>query len=95
MDDIKYNHDRPLSSFKEDIKTIESEGFKVIAVTQMYFEDTFVFKTPEEVNKAYEIFEKNNPKICAWWYGKDDFIKAVKEYETESKGYSKVKTYWL
>jgi len=23
----------------------------------------------------------------------NDFIKAVKEYETESKGYSKVKTY--
>lgn len=95
MDKIKYNHDRSLSSFEEDIKLIESEGFKVIAVTQMYMEDTFVFETKEDANKAYEIFEKNNLRICAWWYGKDDFIKAVEEYERENNGYSKVKIYWL
>jgi len=92
---MKDNHDRPLSDFKESIDILKSSGFKPIAVTQMIFEDTFVFETPEEANNAYEQFEKIDGKIVGWWYGKDDFLEAVREYEEESNGYSKVKIYWL
>ncbi len=92
---MKYNHNRPLSDFQDDIKKIESEGFKVIAVSQMMMEDTFVFETQDEADKAFKLFEQDNTTIVGWWYGKEDFIKAVEEYEKNNNGYSKVLIHWL
>lgn len=89
-----------LSDFQSNIDKLKENGFNPIAVSQMYFEDTFVFETEEEAKKAYQQFETDeNEKwigdISGWWYGKEDFIKTVKEYETENDGYSKVLIHWL
>ena len=97
---MKFNHNRPLSDFKDDIDKLKANGYNPIAVSQMYFEDTFVFETKEEAEKAYRQFERDEEEkwigeIVGWWYSKEDFEKTVKEYETENDGYSKVLVYWL
>lgn len=102
---MKYNHDRPLEDFENNLKFLHKAGFNPIAVTQMYFEDTYVFKTKKEANRAYKQFEKDlqfkknsknkKKRIVGWWYGKKDFLDEVKRYETDNNGYSKVKVYWL
>ena len=97
---MKFNHDRMLSEFQSNIDKLKENGFNPIAVSQMYFEDTFVFETEEEAKKAFQQFEiDENEKwigdISGWWYGREDFLKTVKEYETENDGYSKVLIHWL
>jgi len=97
---MKYNHDRPLSDFDQQLLLIRDAEFKPIAVSQMYFEDTFVFKTPEEAKKAYRMLEldikgKWIGKVVGWWYGEQDFKKEVEKYERENDGYSKVLVHWL
>jgi hypothetical protein len=97
---MKFNHDRMLSEFQSNIDKLKENGFNPIAVSQMYFEDTFVFETEEEAKKAYQQFERDeNEKwigdISGWWYGREDFLKTVKEYETENDEYSKVLIHWL
>ena len=97
---MKYNYDRPLSDFDQQLLLIRNAGFKPIAVSQIYFEDTFVFKTSEEAEKAYRMFERDTKeqlirKVVGWWYGEKDFIKEVEKYEQENDGYSKVLVYWL
>ena len=93
---MKYNHDREVQDFQEQIDIIRNAGFKPIAVSQMYLEDTFVFEKSDEANKAYKQLEDcDDTKVLGWWYGKEDFEKAVKEYETENNGYSKVRVHWL
>lgn len=97
---MKFNHDRPLSDFQDDINKLKANGYNPIAVSQMYFEDTFVFETNEEATKAYRQFERDEKEkwigeIVGWWHGREDFKKTVKEYETENDGYSKVRIHWL
>ena len=53
-----YNHNRPLESFQKELKIIKENGFYPIAVTQMYFEDVYVFETSEEAKSAYEYLEE-------------------------------------
>jgi hypothetical protein len=97
---MKYNHDRPLSEFDQQLSLIRDAGFKPIAVSQMCLEDTFVFKTPKEAEKAYRMLERNTKekwigKVVGWWYGEQDFKQEVKKYERENDGYSKVLVHWL
>jgi hypothetical protein len=97
---MKYNHNRPLSDFQESIDILRKYGYKPIAVTQMQFEDTFVFETPEEALHAYNKFEKNpdmdsNDRLAGWWYGRTDFIQAVHEYENDEHTTSKVLIHWI
>ena len=94
-----YNHSRPLTDFLNEINIIKNHGFNPIAVTQMYYEDLFVFKTDEEATKAYHQLEQdeNNKwigKVSGYWYGKEEFEKEVKNYE-QNEEYSKVLIYWL
>lgn len=90
-----YNHNRPLESFQDDLEVIRQAGFKPIAVTQMYFEDTFVFETEEEANQAFTVLETSQNKVCGWWHGREDFLKSVKGYE-EDAGYKvSVLIHWL
>ena len=86
-----FNHDRPLISFEDNLEIIRSAGFKPIAVTQMMFEDTFVFETDKESTEAYNLLEIGG-EVCGWWYGREDFLQEVSDYE---KGGSKVLIYWL
>lgn len=97
---MKYNHDRPLSDFDQQLLLILEAGFKPIAVSQIYFEDTFVFKTTEEAEKAYRILERDANeqwigKVVCWWHGEQDFKEEVEKYERENDGYCKVLIYWL
>lgn len=99
MEFKEYNHMRELVDFEEQLDEIRKAGFKPIAVTQMFFEDTFVFKTQEEADKAYHLLERDEHKnwivtVVGWWYGKSEFFKAVKEYESNKNNYE-VLIYWL
>lgn len=86
----KYNHYRPLTDF--DLDKIQNKGFKPIGVSQIYFEDVYIFETDEEAKKAYSELEiKGN--FQAYWYSKNDFLKEVLEYEKNSN--SKVLIHWL
>lgn len=92
-----YNHNRPLESFSIELEIIRENGFVPIAVSQIYFEDTFVFETHEEATKAYEMLEEDEtlPYRCfGWWYGKQEFLKEVLDYESK-EGASKVLIHWL
>lgn len=99
MPKIRYNHDRPLSDFEPQLKILREHGFKPIAVTQILFEDTFVFETNKEAKKAYVKLEKNqkhrDKMVIGWYYGKKAFLKEVKRYETDNNGFSKVLIHWL
>lgn len=97
---MKYNHDRLLSDFDQQLSLIRDAGFKPIAVSQIYLEDTFVFKTPEEAESAYRILERDTKekwigKVVGWWHGEQDFKREVEKYERENDGYSKVLVHWL
>lgn len=90
-----YNHNRTLSSFEEQLSIIKEHGFNPIAVSQLYLEDTFVFKTNKEAKEAFNMLENiEESKLVGWWYGKKEFEKVVDEYEKEDPEY-KVLIYWL
>ena len=97
---MKYNHDRPLSDFQEELTIIRNAGFNPIGVSQLYFEDTFIFETEEESKRAYRRLERDSEgrflgDVVGWWHGEKDFKDAVRKYESENDGYSKVRTYWF
>ena len=64
-------------------------GFKPIAMGQYFGEDVFIFETPEEAKRGFEVFERGKKVpddgiesdedvsyrglMCAWWYGKKEF----------------------
>ena len=84
--DIEYNHNREYSDFIPLIERIKNKRYNPIMVSQLMFEDVFVFNTPEEAKNAYQEFEIGNigeNRICAWWYGKDDFFDEINRYEKE------------
>lgn len=81
---IKFNHERPVEDFTAALNLIRAVGFTPIAVTQLYAEDTFVFRTKAEANRAFRMFESTKPsKLVGWWFGAADFIKALAKYERE------------
>lgn len=96
----KFNHRRPLKSFSKEIEKIKKAGFNLIGVSQMYFEDVFIFETRDEAEKAYHTFENDMfgnyiGKIVGYWHSREDFKEAVRFYEIENNGNSKVKVHWL
>ena len=89
-----WNHTRPLLDFEKQLKIIVDHGFKPIGVSQIMFEDTFVFETPEEAVEAANTLEFGAMTVLqGWWYGREHYEEAVKLYENENN--TKVKTYWL
>ena len=95
---MTYNHSRTLESFNNELQQIKAKGFNPIAVTQMMFEDYYIFETEEEAVKAYHTFEVDKKgkwlgKVVGWWSSKEDLNKAVEEYENSTK--NKVLVYWL
>ena len=93
---IKYNSNIRLSRYQKSLDIIREHGFKPIAVCQLMLEDTFVFETEEESVKAHAELE-NIPKtkVSAWWYGKEDFLTTVKDYESKEEDGFTVRIYWL
>lgn len=97
LESTNFNHDRKLETFQTELEIIRENGFNPIAVTQMYFEDTYVFETGQEAKKAYEMLEEDESleyRCFGWWYGKEEFLKEVLDYESK-EGASKVLIYWL
>lgn len=90
---MKYNHNRELASFEPELAEIRKAGFNPIAVTQMYFDDTFVFETYGEAFLAYCNVECELKTVDGRWLDKENFLKRVAEYEKNSE--SKVRIYWL
>ena len=96
---MSYNHDRPLEDFEDQIDIITNACFNLIGVSQMYFEDVFIFNTKAEALMAYKTLETGeigSEKIGAvgWWYSKREFKKLAEEYKKDWKG-CEVKTYWI
>lgn len=72
------------NSVYPEIKVIEDAGFSPIGVTVMGLEDTFIFETAEEAQKAYEVLETGGrSRLSGWWYGKGDFEEYAPKYEKE------------
>lgn len=100
MENVHYNHKRDLKSFEQELDLIRSNGFNPIGVSQMMMEDTFIFETDEEAEKAFELLEKNRrgkgsgKKVVGWWYGKDSFLKEKEKYENEYSD-TTVLVHWL
>jgi len=86
----KYNHNRPLSDF--DLETVQNNGFNPIGVSQIYFEDVYVFETDEEAEKAYSELELKKG-FQAYWYSKECFLNEVSKYEKNET--CKVLIHWL
>ena len=89
----KYNHKRTLESFQEEIDIIKTAGFNPIGVSQLICETTFIFETEAEALEAYEVLEKTNHSIMAWWYSKEQFLFYIEEYGADFG--TKVLVYWL
>lgn len=89
---MEFNHDKELVDFQAAIDIIKHHGFELLAVTQMYFEQVFVFKTDSEAQMAYELLEVQLEEVTGWWYEKEEFISEVEQYE---KNGSMVKVFWL
>ena len=69
---------------------LREAGHFPIAICTMMCEETFVFKTEAAANKAW----KNRVLgYEGWWYGKRNFLKAVKEYEQDFE--KEIKIYYL
>jgi hypothetical protein len=90
---MKYNHNRPLSDFQDDIDLLKSNGFNPIGVSQMYMFEVFIFNTQKEANEAYEEMEVKKQEMSAYFWEKKDFLKKAKRYEKEIS--SKVRIHWL
>lgn len=72
-----------LEIYQESIDKITEAGFDPILVTRLMFEDTFVFETKDEAQRAYQLLEVEQKIIQGWWYGFDDFLVTLKDYKTQ------------
>ena len=94
---MEYNTRRTLESYQYVIDLIKKAGHNLIGVCQMMMEDTFIFETKEEADKAYEELElepkDKEIKVSGFWYSKDEIDDAISSYE---KNYNYTpKIYWL
>ncbi len=74
----KYNTDTSVS-----LDHLREHGLNPIAITQLYLEETFVFNTPEEADKGYELLEKELSLVSGWWYDKEKFTEVYDAYCVE------------
>lgn len=76
-----------LDRFKEPLAILKAAGFKPIAVSTMICEDTFVFETEDEAQRAHRMFEVEKGTIAGWWYSKEKFFTPTMDYYKAQNGY--------
>ena len=81
----RYSTDKSYS-----LKLLNDAGHFPIGLTTMICEETFIFKTEKEADKACESGVLGNE---GWFYGKKAFKKALEQYEKDM-GY-KNEIFWL
>jgi hypothetical protein len=81
----RYNTDKSYS-----LKLLNDAGHFPIGITIMMCEETFIFKTEKEANKAWKSRVLGND---GWFYGKRNFQKALEQYE-KNMGH-KNEIFWL
>ena len=72
------------------LKLLNEAGYFPIGICYLACEETFIFKTEKEAQKAWK------SRILGyegWWYGKKNFLKYLEEYERDFE--TKVKVYWI
>ena len=84
----KFNTDKSYS-----LVLIRELGFNPIGISTLMCEETFIFETKEESLKAHQLCQIEKKVADGWWYGKEDFLIAKKEYE-DDMGYEVI-VYWL
>lgn len=87
--EFKLDSNEKIGTLKSEnlIRVIES-GFKPIYVTYYGGEETFIFKTKKEANKAFNKLECKplaDEKILGWWYASKDFYDLVLKNKKERK----------
>ena len=82
-----------LEDFKEILDIIRNHGFNPIGISQMAGYDTVIFNTDAEALNGYEKLEVEEKKLFLNWYGKEQWVIDVEEYEKEFG--TKVKTIWI
>lgn len=78
------------------LMTIIEHGFSPIAITSHFLEETFVFNTKKEADRAYKRMEKKLGLVSGWWYGRKDWEKeladSIKKGEYYENGHPKIYT---
>jgi len=86
------------------LKDLQAAGFKVLAITIMVCEETFVFQTKEEVDAAVEWVNRPDSiwKNEGWWYALEDdecpWDQTLTEYREQyykNELENAPKVYWL
>ena len=79
------NIPQELRKYYFDLEILKSAGYKPVAVTTMMCENTFVFETKDEADRAFLQFEKHpqGEYISGWWYGREDFKQGLENYKKE------------
>lgn len=57
------------------LKAVRNAGFKPIAITVLMCEETFIFKSKQEAEAAWEVFKPEG-----WWYDFSSWEDTRKEY---------------
>ena len=74
------------------LEVVRAEGFNPIGICDYAGEECLLFSSQKEANSAYKKLEKEQKRVFAWWYSKNQFEKEVEE----SKGFYKPsKIDWL
>jgi len=68
------------------------QGYNLIGFCNFLLENTFIFETRQEAEKAYQEFEKDKQEIFGWWYGKVDFANVRLHFESK---YEEIVVNWF
>ncbi len=60
-------------------RILKRYGFNLVGFTQYKWEFTFMFETPVEATRAWELVQKEHKLLDGWWYGYDQWVAYVIE----------------
>jgi hypothetical protein len=86
----KWNTDKSYS-----IKLLRDHGHKPIGITNVMCEETFIFNSKEECDKAHWEMQVQERLVDGWWYSKEEFEKMLSTEPMFQQKNGKPKIYWL